>query len=504
MRPLLTPEEMAAADKAAIDAGTPVEVLMDRAGGAVARAAIRMLGGRYGKRVAVVCGRGNNGGDGYAAARVLKREGPGVRCLAVVDPAELTGAARAHYELTRRAHVPVEPFVASELARADLVVDAIFGTGFRGGVTGGAAAAITAINDANLPVIAVDIPSGVDGLTGSVEGPAVRAAVTVAMAAEKTGTATGKGAALAGPVEVADIGIHVEPGGTSMTEASDVAGVLPVRELDAHKRSAGAVALLVGSEGLSGAAILAARGAVRMGAGYATAGVTRGLEPIFSTALPEVLTKIVTDDDVLGPVAMDELKPVLERANALAVGPGLGRGDRQRDLVVKVLRDVQLPVVVDADGLNVLAGDTSALSERDRPTVLTPHPAELARLLETETSKVQHDRLAAAREAADRFGCVIVLKGFHTVVADPLGRVVVNPTGASELATAGTGDVLTGAVATLLAADVDPFDAAWAAAYVHGAAGDLVGRGAIAWDVAEALPEAVELARGNLWSSEDT
>lgn len=492
MRPLLTPEEMAAADKATIDAGTPVEVLMDRAGGAVARAAIRLLGGRYGKKVAVVCGKGNNGGDGYAAARVLKREGLGVRCLTTSDPAELKGAAREHHELAVKARVPVDAFDAKRLRAADLVVDAMFGTGFRGGVTGDAAAAIAAINDSELPVIAVDIPSGIDGLTGSVEGPAVEADVTVTMAAEKTGTALGKGAALAGAIEVADIGIPVEPSEAFVTEAADVAGVLPSRELDAHKRSAGSVALLVGSEGLSGAAVLAGRGAVRMGAGYATAGVTRGIEPVVSAALPEVLTKIVTDDDVLGPAALDELKPVLERADSLAIGPGLGRGDRQRDLVVAVLRDVELPVVIDADGLNVLAGETSSLVERERPVVLTPHPAELARLLETETAKVQSDRLSAARDAAARFGCVVLLKGFHSVVADPSGRAVVNPTGGSELATAGTGDVLTGAVAALLAAGVEPFDAAWAAAYVHGVAGDLVGPGAIAWDVAEALPDAIE------------
>lgn len=517
MRPILTPDEMAAADKATIDAGTPVEVLMERAGRAVARAAIDILGGRYGKRVVVVCGKGNNGGDGYAAARVLKQEGLGVRCLAVVDPSDLRGPARHHCERAARAGVQVEPFVASRLLDADLIVDAILGTGSRGEPREPARSAIDALWDTQfgeriidtaegaeagpwmwpIPMIlAVDIPSGVDGLTGHVGNQFVHAHLTVAIGAEKVGTAVGQGAVLSGAVTVADIGIEIVDSDISMVQEADARRALPTRAADVHKRSNGSVALLVGSEGLSGAAILSARGAVRMGVGYATAGVTRGVDPILSEALPEVLTKVVTDFDVLGADALENFKDVLERADALALGPGLGQGESQRELVQRVLREVQLPLVVDADGLNVLAGHTDALIERATPTVITPHPAELARLLETETDAIQKDRIGAARAAAKRFGCVVVLKGFRSITAGPDGTVVINPTGGPSLATAGTGDVLTGAVAALLAAGVDTFDAAWAATYIHGLAGDLAGEtGVVAWDVAEALPDAIALVR---------
>lgn len=496
MRPLLTPAEMAAADQAAIDAGTPVEVLMDRAGRAVARAAIDMMGGRYGKKVVVVCGKGNNGGDGYAAARVLRREGVGVRCLAVADPAELKGAARIHHDRAVAAGVRVDRFERDRLNGVDLIVDAILGTGIRGPAEGAVAGVIGSINSSDVDVLAIDIPSGVDGSTGSTRGPAIEALVTVAMAAEKVGTAIGRGAALAGAVQVTDIGILVPKTTCAMTQGRDVPGVLPTREVDSHKRSNGSVALIAGSDGMTGAAILAARGAVRMGAGYVTVAVTRNVDAILSEALPEVLTRLVTEAEVLDGDAIENFKGVLERSDAVALGPGLGQGESQYALVARVLREVDLPLVVDADGLNVLAGRSDALVERSAPAVITPHPAELARLLEREPGSVQGDRLASARDAAERFGAVVVLKGFRSIVAHPDGRCVVNPTGGPSLATAGTGDVLTGAIAALLAAGLDPFAAAWATTYVHGVAGDLAGDvGTIAWDVAEALPDATELVR---------
>ncbi|MDQ3962747.1 MAG: NAD(P)H-hydrate dehydratase [Actinomycetota bacterium] len=496
MRPLLSPQEMAAADKATIEAGTAVEVLMESAGRAVARGAIDVAGGRYGRRAVVVCGKGNNGGDGFVAARVMRAEGLGVRCLFVGDSDAIEGAARHHLELFRKRGGSVEPFEARALTGTDVIVDALFGTGFRGEAEGPAAEAIDAMNTSGVPIVAVDIPSGVNGATGAADGPAVEAIVTIAMGAEKIGTAIGRGAALAGAVTVADIGIDVPDARVAMAQKVDVRNVLPTRAVDAHKRSNGAVALLVGSEGMSGAAILTARGAVRMGAGYATVGVTTSVDPIISEALPEVLTKVVTDADVLGADALESFKEVLERADAVALGPGLGQGAMQRGLVERVLREVPLPVVVDADGLNVLAGHTDALVERTAAAVITPHPAELARLLETETDAIQKDRLGAARAAAERFGCVVVLKGFRSITAGPDGTVVINPTGGPSLATAGTGDVLTGAVAALLAGGSEPFDAAWAATYVHGLAGDLAGdEGVVAWDVAEALPDAIALVR---------
>jgi hydroxyethylthiazole kinase-like uncharacterized protein yjeF len=491
---------MSAADKAAIDAGTPVEALMDRAGRAVARAVIRLATGRYGRRVVVVCGKGNNGGDGFVAARVLRREGLAVRCLFVGDRTGVRGAAAHHLGLLDRAGVRLEQFDRDALAGADVIVDALFGTGFRGRAEGPAAAAIDAMNDASAPVVAVDIPSGVDGLTGAVAGPAVKASVTVAMAAMKVGTAIGAGAVHSGTLEIADIGIAVSQPSLRMTEERDVAAALPRRALDSHKRSHGAVALLGGSSGMSGAVVLAARAAVRAGAGYATAGVTAAVEPIVSGAIPEVLTRIVAAEQSLGPEALDEFKPVLERADAVAIGPGLGAGARQTELVAETIKRVDVPLVIDADGLNVLAGRTDELRTRPAPTVLTPHPAELGRLLDMSTGDIQADRVAAVRRATSALDCVVLLKGYRTLVSGQRGEVVINPTGGPELATAGTGDVLTGIVVALVAAGVESFSATVASAYIHGLAGSVAAErygesGVLAGDVAESVPAAIARLR---------
>jgi len=495
LRPLVSPEEMTVADRAAIHSGTPAETLMDRAGRAVARAAISEAKGRYGRRAVVVCGKGSNGGDGFVAARVLKREGLSVSCLSLATSNEYTGAAAEHLERLTKAGGRIAEFRRELLEPADVIVDALFGTGFRGRAEGRTAEAIEAINACAAPVVAVDIPSGVSGDTGAVEGPAILAATTVAMGAEKLGTAVGAGAVASGRVEVSDIGIPVSQPRAFSAEPSDVAAILPRRAPDAHKRSGGSVGLLVGSRGMTGAAVLSARGAVRMGAGYATVGCTAAVDEIVAATLPEVLSTVVTDEDFLGPEALAAFSPILKRAGALASGPGLGQGDRQRALIEAVLVDVDVPVVLDADALNVLGHDTAPLTRRSQPLVVTPHPGELSRLLGKPTSDVERDRVGAARDAAREFGCVVLLKGYRTVVARPDGVVAVNPTGGPSLATAGTGDVLTGAVAALVAAGLDGFEAAWAAAYVHGLAGDLVGlergAGAAAMDVAETLPLAL-------------
>ena len=487
---------MSAADEAAIEAGTPAFVLMERAGRALARAAIELAGGRYGKRAVVVCGKGNNGGDGFAAARFLVREGVLVNCLSVVHVADIKGAAAQHLESLQASGCTVQRFAGDLFDQTDVIVDAIFGTGFRGAVEGVPAKAIEAINESHAPVVSADIPSGVAGATGRVEGPAVKAAVTVAMAAEKHGTATGEGAARSGRVIVAEIGIPVSTSRAGVPDEDDVGALLPRRAPDAHKRSGGAVAVLAGSTDMTGAAVLVAQGAARAGAGYVTVGGVRRVIEVVQSSLFEVLAKSLGDEDVLTQDSLGVFEEVIERADALAVGPGLGQGDSQRGLVESVLDDVSIPVVLDADGLNVLGKHTESLSGRSQPVVITPHPAELARLLEISTEDVQADRMGAARKAAAEFGCVVLLKGFRTVIAKPDGTVIVNPTGGPELATAGTGDVLTGVVAALLAAGLGDFEAAWVGAFIHGKAGSIASSylgssGVLAGDVAEALPEAL-------------
>lgn len=498
MRPLLSPEEMAKADAAAISNGTPEHVLMERAGRAVAREVVRVAGGRYGRKVVVVCGKGNNGGDGFVVARVLAQDGFKVICTDAGARFEAAGASLRHLETLRKAGSDLRPFDPIHVRDADVVVDAIFGTGFRGEIEEPIAGTVRAINECDAPVVAIDIPSGVDGTTGAALGPIVRATRTVALAAEKIGTAMAPGAAHAGPVSVADIGIPTPDVDVHVAEADDAREALPSRRSSGHKRSNGSVALLAGSLGMSGAALLCAQGAMRAGAGYVTLGSTVEVIEAANVVLPEVLKRALWDGNGMTTVALERFADVLERADALAIGPGLRDRPGQRALVENVLATVEIPVVVDADGLNVLAEDTGPLRSRTLPTVITPHPGELARLTGSSTSAIAADRLGAARRAAADLGCVVLLKGFRTVVAEPAGTAVVIPTGGPELATAGTGDVLCGVLATMLAQGSEPFEAAWVAAYVHGLAGSVAGqsaggRGVVASDVAAAVPEAMDL-----------
>ncbi|MDQ3877636.1 MAG: NAD(P)H-hydrate dehydratase [Actinomycetota bacterium] len=517
MKRLATPEQMAQADRETIASGVPAEVLMERAGFAVARAVLDLLGGRYGKRVVVVCGTANNGGDGFVAGRALHAQGCAVRCLVVGDIGKIKGAAAHHLDLMRRRGVSVEAF-ERDAVDGDAIVDAIFGTGFHGKAEGAAQTAIEAMNQSGAPIVAADIPSGLDGATGRAEGAAVQATVTVTMGTCKVGLVVGDGPLRSGRVEVADIGLHSPRVAAWLVGADDLADYLPRRGATDHKRSGSSVAILAGSDEVTGAPLLAARGAGRMGSGYVTLGSTPRAIDAASVRLPEVLKRRVTDADHLGPESVDELKDVLDRATVLAIGPGLGQGPDQRALVERVVSEVDLPLVIDADGLNVLAGNTEVLrrrSEDGRTTVLTPHPGELATLLESSVAEIEADRLASVRNAYRRFGCIVVLKGHPTVIAGPArthedgashiddhGEVFVVPSGGPVLATAGTGDVLTGAIASLFDRNRDrsAFKRACAGVFVHGVAGEVIASehevGALAWDVAEALPRAIDTLKG--------
>jgi hydroxyethylthiazole kinase-like uncharacterized protein yjeF len=516
VKPLLTPEQMAQADKATIDAGTPAEVLMDRAGRAVARAAIDLMGGRYGKRALVVCGKGNNGGDGFVAARVLRGEGVGVDCLVLFDPDEAKGAPAHHLRLMREAGVePIRFQPGWFLPHVyHVAIDAIFGTGFTGRIdsesdTGLAIELLRGHPALGAPVVAVDVPSGVDAGTGAVAGGfAAFARRTVTMAAMKTGLALPPGSVHAGRVTVADIGIPVPDVSTALVEPRDVKAWLPSRRQGDHKKSQGSVVVLAGSEQTRGAAILCARGALRMGCGYVTLVSTASVGAAASVVSPELLTRHVAGD-VIGASVIDEIKDLLQGDVALAVGPGLGRGTEQSELVNRLLQEVDLPFVLDADALNALEGRIDRIADRkSKQVVLTPHPAELARLLGTDIHGVVGDRLGAAREAARRARCVVVAKGDRTVVASPRDARVIGPH-APALATAGTGDVLTGAIAARLASllpDDSALPAATVGAFVHVVAGQAAAEthgaeGVVAMDVAEALPGAIERVRAGLPSS---
>ena len=440
MIPVVTPEEMRAIDQ---EAPEPTDVLVARAGAAVARAAIAILGGTYGRRVAVVAGKGNNGADGRDAAERLRRSGVRV----VVIPAA---------EAPRR----VSP--------CDLVIDAAYGTGFHG--------EYRAPDPAGAPVLAVDIPSGVNGLTGEAAEGAVTADVTVTFAALKPGLLLGSGPRRAGAVDVVDIGLDVGRARIHLVEDADVAARLPARPPEAHKWQTG-VFVAAGSPGMMGAPLLVARAAMRAGAGYVQLGVP-GAD----------LDRLPAGSEVVGvPLPAEgwaaEVERRATRSRALVVGPGLGRSDATMAEVRRLLEGTPAPVVVDGDGLAAVDGRQPLPAGR---AVLTPHDGEFERL---EGAEPGPDRVGDARAVAARTGAVVLLKGPTTVVATAEGDVLLSTSGSSRLATAGTGDVLSGVIAAFLAQGLDLLWAAGLGAHVHGAAAGLgPARGMVAGDLVDLLP----------------
>lgn len=502
MLPVLFPAESAALDRASRERGVPVEALMENAGRAVARAAARVAGGRYGRRAVVVCGKGNNGGDGLVAARHLSRWGMGVSVVLAADSAEFRGPAATNLERLGETLARVEPFsrarLSRELDRAHVAIDSIFGTGFRGRPEGSFAQAIELINAASPPVVAVDVPSGVSGETGTVEGIAVSAHVTVTFGGLKPGLLLHPGAGLAGRVLVADIGFPpgLVRGDLWAVEEADVRAMLPSRPADAHKRSSGVVLVIGGSRGMPGAAILMARAAYRAGAGLVTVAVPEGILPVVQSAAVEAtaLPLPQTGEGTVARAALDLVAERLESFDAVALGPGLSTQDETAGFGRGLVRASPVPLVVDADALNAFAGRAGELADRRAEAVLTPHAGELARLAGVSSPEAAADRIGHARKLAAETGAVVLAKGNPTVVAAPGGEARLNPTGGPALATGGTGDVLTGAIAALLARGLPGLDAATAAAYVHGLAGDMAGQdlgaGTTASDVLARLPVA--------------
>ncbi|HEY2653873.1 MAG TPA: NAD(P)H-hydrate dehydratase, partial [Solirubrobacteraceae bacterium] len=469
--------------------------LMERAGiGLADRVAELWRSGR----ITVVCGKGNNGGDGFVCARVLRERGYDVRVLLLGAADDLRGDARTNYE--RLTGDAPQAFAPTLVEGATVVVDAILGTGFSGEPREPAASAIDAVNrTSSATVVACDVPSGVDASTGEVHGPAVRAAATVTFHAAKPGLWIAPGKAHAGDVTVADIGIPAGgPADPSIGLIADrvVLGI-PRRGRESTKFAAGSVLVCGGSIGLTGAPCMASEAAARAGAGYVTACVPASLNVIFETRLLEVLT--VPLPDVGGTLEAGGADTVLkraQRADALVLGPGIGRTSGAVELVRAVAGSTTLPLLLDADGLNAHAGRLGALAGRAASAVLTPHAGELARLLESDSEAIEARRLASARKAAGEARAVVVLKGDDTLIAAPDGRTAVSAGGASALATAGTGDVLSGIIGAYLAKQMDPFHAACAGVLVQARAGQLAAarigpEGVIAGDVIELVPHAL-------------
>jgi hydroxyethylthiazole kinase-like uncharacterized protein yjeF len=493
VKALSTVAAVQAADKAAQEGGTPVEVLMGRAGAAVASAAVGELGTVAGRRVVALAGRGHNGGDALEALARLARRGAGAEALVTGDPDDLDDQGRRCVALVRRAGGRVRPFTSDLAARllagADLVLDGLLGTGSSGAPRGAVAEAVTAAGAAEAPVVAVDIPSGVDGATGEVATDAVRAAVTVTFQAVKPGHVLPPGSGHVGRLEVADIGLPLQPGRWGVSEADDLAGLVPVPRAEQHKRSRGVLLLVAGSPGMGGAPTLMGLAARRAGTGLLVLAVPASVADRVGAAVPEALTVALPESGGgLAGNADDACRRWLGEATAIGVGPGLGRADGTQKVVRGLLAAYEGPAVVDADALFAL-GTGGPLAERRGPTLLTPHAGEFARL----APDAEGTRLDQATGRARAWGATVLLKGDNTVIADPGGRLAVNPTGVPALASGGTGDVLTGLTGSLLAQGLDPFDAGRLGAWVHGraaahAVADLGPVSVTAHDVAEHLP----------------
>ncbi|MDJ0766155.1 MAG: NAD(P)H-hydrate dehydratase [Myxococcota bacterium] len=503
----LTREQMQTYDRIAIEeVGIPGPVLMENAGRGAARIAVRM--GNGGRRFAIVAGPGNNGGDGFVIARHLLNQGLKVTTYLAVPREKIKGDARLNLDiLETMTPVIVDitgPGAAKDLTRAlnnsDCVVDALLGTGVSRDVEGRLADIIEAVNRSETPVIAVDIPSGLDADRGVPWGTAVQAQQTATFGHLKRGLILYPGANLAGDVHVVPIGV---PGFVSEKAGIDgriisekyARNKVPKRPRDAHKGTFGHLLVVAGSFGKTGAAAMVGKAAMRSGVGLVTLGTTAKAQLALESKSLEVMVDNIIErtDAPLTEKTTKRIGQLLEGKQAVAVGPGLTTAAGISALVMRMLQMIEVPAVVDADGINIMAKDPSGASRISVPMVLTPHPGEMSRLVNKSVPAIQADRIGITREAAKSHQAVIVLKGSHTVIAAPDGRVFVSTTGNSGMASGGMGDVLTGIIGAFLAQKLDPLDAAILGVYIHGVAGDKASErtgncSLIASDVIDQLP----------------
>ncbi|WHZ24124.1 MAG: NAD(P)H-hydrate epimerase/ ADP-dependent (S)-NAD(P)H-hydrate dehydratase [Nitrospira sp.] len=512
MIPIVTGDQMRTLDRRTItEARVPSLTLMERAGAGVVAHLEQRYGPLAGKSFAVVCGKGNNGGDGFVIGRLLRREKARVQVLLLSSPTGLSRDARTMYQRFQRAagqSAVIRPTDAEglrrRLAASDVIVDAMLGTGLSTAVTGLYRDAIEAINATVRPTVAVDLPSGLHADTGAVLGAAVQADLTVTFGLPKVGLYTGFGIDCAGTVRLVDIGIPA-----AFIEAIDrrlllltgaaAHATLPRRRPCSHKGTYGHVGIIAGSVGKTGAAAMAALAALRVGTGLVTVAVPSSVNDVLEVKLLEAMTFPMpeTKARTFARSGLDRLLAFTGSRDAVAIGPGLTTHPETVDLVQEFVKCIDRPCVLDADALNALAGKASLLTECKRPPIITPHPGEMARLeADATTQSVNQDRIGTATRFARERGVFVILKGARTVIARPDGLAAVCPTGNPGMATAGTGDVLTGMVGGLLAQGLSQWDAACAATYFHGLAGDLAANrlgqiGMIARDLIQHIPYAL-------------
>ncbi len=492
MKVVLSREQMRAFDRFAIEqCHVPSLVLMENAGRGAADAIERgILGGSaHGKRVLVVCGTGNNGGDGFVVARQLMGRGAEGSAVLVGDATRLSADARVNHD----AWVSIDGDVTSELdgiTSADVIVDALFGTGLDRPIEGAPAEAIARMHSSRSPIFSLDIPSGLHADFGTVLGTAVRATATATFAHHKRGLLTPTGAVHSGVLTVVDIGVPASivartGHDAELTTDDDARNWLTLRSADAHKYRAGHVGVIAGSPGKTGAALLVAHGALRAGAGAVTVATWIDSAPALEARALEVMTARIDDES--------SVDAFLQNKRAIVVGPGLGTDDRSRRVIMRVLQTFDGPVVLDADALAPFAGRASELAKAKAKLVLTPHAGEAARLLGSTSASIEADRYASVRALAKATGAIVLLKGAHTLVADPSGRVTISPVVCPALATAGSGDVLAGVLGAL-ACSLSLFEAATVAALLHGRAAEAWSarhgdRGLLASEIADGLPD---------------
>jgi len=523
MLKLSSAEQMREMDRQTIENySVPSIVLMENAALRVMEVLAERYAPLHGKKIALVCGKGNNGGDGLAIARHLAtRFGADVTVYLAADPAEYCGEAAANYEMAKAYGLKITASGSPELGFycggregfPDLIIDALLGTGFKGAVEEPYAELIGAMNSSGVPIVAVDLPSGLDADTGRVEGACIRAALTVTFALPKFGLMVYPGAEYAGEVIVADIGMPrgvMQAGDVTAfaTEAADVSRWLPARVngRDSNKGQFGHVTVFAGSAGFVGAPTLTSEAAARTGAGLVTLAVPEDIQSAaMARVSPVVMTRGLpqTAAGTFARSSVEEALKLAEKGTAAALGPGLGgsENDETRAFVREFVQGCPVPLVIDADALNCLAKEpdrgVSIVRGRSAPTVMTPHPGEMGRLRGIDTKTVQADRRAAVEGAAKNYHCVVLLKGARTLIADADGRLAVNTTSNPGMATGGAGDALTGMIATLLAGKLEAWASAAAGVYLHGLAGDLSAAcqggpaGLVATDIIEWVPRAI-------------
>ncbi|HET8721169.1 MAG TPA: NAD(P)H-hydrate dehydratase [Nitrospira sp.] len=510
---IVTATQMQALDRRTImEARVPSLTLMERAGAGTTDFIQRRFGPLPGKRVTVICGKGNNGGDGFVVARLLRRLRANVTVVMLASPAELSRDAAAMYRRWLRVGgtSSTKRFQSFEQGQAlftksDVLVDALFGTGLSAPLTGTYREAVALMNEARRPIVAIDMPSGIHADDGTVLGDAVKATATVTFGLPKLGLYLGAGIDHAGLIHVVDIGIpaaYVDQtdSRTLLITKEFVKAALPARAASAHKGTFGHAGILAGSVGKTGAAALAAKAALRTGAGLVTVGVPASVNDVLEAKLLEAMTLPLpeTKARTLGRAAFDRILAFIQAKTAVAIGPGLSTHPETVEVVQSLMKHLDRPSVLDADALNALASRASLLTECKTPPILTPHPGEMARLeVDATPQSVNADRLGTARRFARERGVFLVLKGARTVVARPDGILMICPTGNPGMATAGTGDALTGMLVSLLAQGVASWEAACAASYLHGTAGDLAAArlgpaGMIAGDLIEHIPYAIQ------------